>query len=269
MYEGALAATPDNSIIQEGKKNLDDSVSRFKAARQNFEKLYEALANKGDYSAAINLCHRHLDEHENDAEVMEKLAKLMSELRGKVEKQAHRHLFELWLSLGRIYFLQESLVRSKRCIIKALKCDSMHDLALAYLFELLIWENQEFDNTGSYREVVSTCFLSAGLYNLAIRELERSLQGTVADLSIYGQIFSLADSKGVKIPRAKYYFKMGVCAIGGDKTEEARRFFLEALELSNDPKSIVLDFKKVPNIGKVFSRREILEKLQALSKKKR
>ena len=262
IYNEALSAHPGAPMLVEGKERVVESLAKFKGAHDNFCKLFDVMARKGDQASTINLCKRHLDEWSSDHEAMEKLVKLF----GEVDKYEREEVAEVWHSLARYHFIQEDLVRAKRCVGRVLRYSPHNLWCQCLLFELLLWEGKKLNGSTIFRDMSLELFLEMGLGKAAIAELKRDLQGTPGDIKIYQKILEVARKQGVKLKKSRYYFEMGALYLKSDDADNAKHFILQALESAKDPKDIVARFKEVPNIGTIFSRREILETLQRLGR---
>jgi len=262
IYSEALSAQPGNKLLHQGKLRVSDSNDSFKSAHANFCKLFELMEQKGDRAAAINLCRRHLDEWSADSDAMERLVQMV----GEAKEAERQDVAEIWHSLARYYFIQEDLLRAKKCVGNVLKYDPHNLWCLALLFELLLWEGKQLKGSTIFRDMALELFLEMGLGKAAISELKRDLQGTIADIKIYQKILEVGRQQGLKLKKSRYYFEMGALYLKGNDPDNAKALILQALEAAKDPAEIVARFKEVPNIGTIFSRREILETLQKLGR---
>mgnify|MGYP001556513151 CR=1 FL=1 len=261
VYEEALETFPDDEWLKEGQQKLDERAQSFQKARASFEELFNSFTKGKNIAAAVKLCHRHLETWEFDAFAMEKLASLLDD--GKVEAM-DSGLCEVWMGLGRLYFLQESFVRARRCVVRALQCEHDFEPALAYLFELLLWDGKEIRSVPSLREMVITCYLEAGMGQEAIDQMEAGLLGGEEDIAVLKRILATIDRLGLKVDRPEYLFKMAAALLACAHLDEARHFFLEAIELCDEPQALIARIRTLPGGDTVFNSRQLMAKLRTL-----
>ena len=262
IYSEALRALPGTPMLEDGLKRVEESLSEFSGAHENFCKLFDVMAKKGDKSSSLNLSRRHLDEWSCDYEAMEKLVQLFDDSKD----DSYKEILDVWHSLARYHFIQEDLLRAKKCAARVLRQDPGDLWCQCLLFELLLWEGKRIKGTTIFHDMSLELFMEMKLGRAAIAELERELKGTLADLSVYKKILAIARKQAIPLEKSGYYFEMGVLYLKKEDAEHAKRYILSAMEEAKDPKKIVARFKEVPSIGTIFSRREILETLQRLGR---
>ena len=259
VYEEALETFPSDEWLLEGQQKLDERVEAFQKARASFESLFNSFMKNNNSNAAIKLCHRHLETWEFDSFAMEKMASLLDLEKEEVDSG----LSDVWLGLSRLYFLQESFVRAKRCAVQAIRFAS-DERAMAYLFEILLWDGKRLQCEPSYREVYTTCCLEVGLGELAISNMESGLLGGEEDVSILKRILSTIDRLNLDVDRSEYLFKMAAALLACNRLDEARHFFLEAIELCEDSQAIISRIITLPGGDKVFTKGQLLAKLRTM-----
>jgi len=260
----AITSNSQLESLEERKSKIDAIIEHREAARKSLLEKVEVAKRAFDLKTAREQCVEHLKKYRLDAEVLKAYAELL-ELR-LVDSRTKELAAGILLRLCRLYFLQEELTKAKACARHILRIDPGNEMAINYLFEILIWYGKRVASDETQRKVVVDCLVEADAPEAAIMLLERDLHGRLTDLDVFHKILELARDRKVDIDKADYYFRMGVCAFENTRVRDAKHFFNQAIEEAPDPKDVVVRLKSVRNIASIFGRRELLEKLRRVSK---
>ena len=257
IFKEALSATPSVKHLEDNHARLKKRIKIHSDEQKALLEKLNAIENRSGVLSLLPELSRYFRDWPSDEPVLSRAVSLL-----KSDGKEGKFRKELLYSLMRHYLIEDNLLKAQQTVRLLIENHSTNILGQTYLFELLIWNGKSISSGKSMKDIAFSSYEEMGFFSPMISILEESMTGSANDLDLCRKILQLSRAHSLKVDKAEYYLKMGTIYLDKDDVENAKHFFLQAIEEAEDPKTIVGKFKDIPNIASVLSRSELLKYLQ-------
>lgn len=227
------------------KRDGEESASAFEAISSLF------IARQ-HFAEGANVCRKHLRDHPWDEHAWERLADLCLAL-DEVDEGC-----QSLLTTARIAFTRGELPEARRLLVRLLRVAPEHEGAYAFLYEVLLASNALPEGTLPGRKLRLSIFCQEGIALAGAADLSRELFGTLDDVPLLEALIPIARQAGKGELESAVQLRLARFALDGGLREEARGYFVAALEASTEPVALLETIQKIELHPPIFSALEIL-----------
>ena len=233
-------------------KAAADRSRELGAARRSFETISSLFIARQHFAEGANACRKHLRDHPWDASAWERLADLCLAL--EEEEEALGAL----TTTARIAFTRGQLDEARRLWVRLLRLRPDHAPAFAFLLETLAALDALPVSARGGRRRRLAVFCQEGIALADTARLDEELDGTLEDVPLLEELLPIAREAGNRELEAAVLLRLAAFALGGGLREEAREYYVQALEASLEPVSLLEAIGRLDVSPPVFAPMEIL-----------